>query len=87
MQLIDNQDSQTNYTGIFNFFFKEKEGQSVNNQETKVSNIRSCRVEAKNAKRVLACVCVIYQYTIYTYITIQYINNHIFTKKKTIHKP
>lgn len=36
MQLIDNQDSQTNYAGIFNFFFKEKEGQSINNQETKI---------------------------------------------------
>ena len=36
MQLIDNQDSQTNYTGIFNFLFEEEEGQSVNNQETKI---------------------------------------------------
>lgn len=36
MQLIDNQDSQTNYAGIFNSLFKEKEGQSVNNQVTKI---------------------------------------------------
>ena len=36
MQLIDNQEVNFNYTGIFNFFFKEKEGQSVNNQETKI---------------------------------------------------
>ena len=36
MQLIDNQDSQTNYTGIFNFLFKEKEGQSINNHKTKI---------------------------------------------------
>ena len=36
MQLIDNQDSQTNYAGFFNFLFEEKEGQNVNNQETKV---------------------------------------------------
>ena len=36
MQLVDNQDSQTNYTGIFNFLFKEKEGQSVNNHKTKI---------------------------------------------------
>ena len=33
---IDNQDVNFNYAGIFNFFFKEKEGQSVNNQETKI---------------------------------------------------
>ena len=36
MQIIDNQDSPANYTGNFNFLYLKKEGQNINNQETKI---------------------------------------------------
>ena len=36
MQIIDNQDSKTNYEFNFYFLYLKKGGQNINNQKTKI---------------------------------------------------